>query len=33
MIQTPQEMEIKKNKPKEFPSPGGMGFTLLDSKF
>ena len=25
MIQTPQEMEIKKNKPKEFPSPGGRG--------
>jgi hypothetical protein len=33
MIQTPQEMEIKKKKPKEFPSPGGRGFTLLDSKF
>jgi hypothetical protein len=25
MIQTPQEMEIKKKKPKEFPSPGGRG--------
>jgi len=23
MIQTPQEMEIKKKKPKEFPSPVG----------
>jgi hypothetical protein len=22
MIQTPQEMEIKKKKPKKFPSPG-----------
>jgi len=25
MIQTPQEMEIKKKKPKKFPSPGGRG--------